>query len=205
MSKSVTIVDYEAGNLTSVMLALRKLGRDSVITGDPDAVRAADCVIFPGVGYAPHVMAQLQTSGLGDALCDYAATGRPLLGICIAAQVILDHSDEGDVPCLGLIAGRARALEVPPDASLPHMGWNPVVPVSDHPVVAGLPDDAQFYFVHSYYPSPDDAGCVQARTDYHGDFASVIGRDNIIATQFHPERSGRIGLKLIADFLAWRP
>ncbi len=205
MSKPVTIVDYEAGNLTSVMLALRKLGRESVITGDPDAVRAADCVVFPGVGYAPHVMAQLRTSGLGDALRDYAATGRPLLGICIAAQIILDHSEEGDVDCLGLIAGCARALEVPPEASLPHMGWNAIVPVTDHPVLAGLPDGAQFYFVHSYCPAPDDACHVLARTDYHGDFASVIGRDNIIAMQFHPERSGRVGLKLIADFLAWRP
>lgn len=205
MTDKVTIVDYEAGNLTSVRLAVEKLGRRGIITCDPDAVCQAERLIFPGVGVAPHVMHSLSSSGLADSLRDYAASGRPLLGICIGAQVILDHSDEGDVDCLGIIPGNVVRLTVPLHAKIPHMGWNQLHPVRTHPVLEGIENGEQFYFVHSFAPSPAHESACIGTTDYYGMFASALAQDNVVATQFHPERSGRIGLQLIDNFLRWMP
>jgi glutamine amidotransferase len=205
VDQPITIVDYEAGNLTSVRLALERLGRRGVITGDPDAVLRAERVVFPGVGAAPHVMERLRTSGLGAALREYAATGRPLLGICIGAQVALGHSEEGDVDCLGLIEGKVARLDVPPEAKIPHMGWNGVRCLRPHPLFEAIEDGSQFYFVHSYFPVPADGKVALGVTDYWGDFTSAMAQANVVATQFHPERSGRVGLRLLANFLAWDP
>jgi len=205
MTETIAIVDYEAGNLTSVRLAVEKLGRRGVITADPEEVRCAERLIFPGVGVAPHVMETLAQKGLDEALTDYAGSGRPLLGICIGAQVILNHSDEGDVACLGIVEGNVERLDAPADAKLPHMGWNGVRCVGAHPLLTGIADGSQFYFVHSYAPSPAEAAAVLGVTDYYGEFTSVLARGNVVATQFHPERSGRVGLRLLENFLAWNP
>lgn len=205
MDELITIVDYEAGNLTSVRLALARLGRAGVITGEPDKVRRAERVIFPGVGTAPHVMERLRASGLGAALREYAACGRPLLGICIGAQMALSHSDEGDVECLKLIEGNVARLDVPPKAKVPHMGWNGVRRLRAHPLFDGIEDGSQFYFVHSYFLAPADESVVIGSTDYWGEFASAMAQGSVVATQFHPERSGRVGLRLLDNFLSWNP
>lgn len=205
MSDQVTIVDYHAGNLTSVRLAVEKLGRTANITSNADEVRAASRLIFPGVGAAGAAMSTLEALDLHAAISDYAATGRPLLGICLGAQVILEHSDEGDTPCLALIEGRVVRLQVPEAAKVPHMGWNGVEQVRDHPIWAGVEDGSPFYFVHSYAPAPGEESVAIGLTDYYGRFVSALTRDNVVACQFHPERSGRIGLKVLDNFLRWNP
>lgn len=205
MAPTVTIVDYEAGNLTSVRLAVEKLGRRALVTPDPEEVRRAERVVFPGVGAAGQVMDSLRRSGLGDALGEYAATGRLLLGICIGAQVILSHSDEGDVECIGLMDGEVTRLEVPEEAKVPHIGWNQVAVLRPHPLFDGVEDDSQFYFVHSYAPRPAREETVIGSTEYYAPFVSALAQDNIVATQFHPERSGRVGLKVLDNFLNWTP
>ncbi len=205
MDETVTIVDYRAGNLTSVRLAVEKLGRRALIAGDAEQVRSASRLIFPGVGSAGAAMDTLRALALDGAITDYAATGRPLLGICLGAQIILEHSEEGDVACLGLIGGRVRRLDVPDGAKVPHMGWNEVEFTRDHPIWDGLAAGSSFYFVHSYAPAPADGTTAIGTTDYHGTFVSALAASNIVACQFHPERSGRIGLKLLDNFLSWNP
>jgi glutamine amidotransferase len=205
MPETVTIVDYRAGNLTSVRLAVEKLGRNALVTGEPEEVAFATRLIFPGVGAAEAAMNTLRSSGLDEALQQYAASGRPLLGICLGAQIILEHSDEGGVDCLGLVAGDVERLTVPPEAKVPHMGWNGVDQVRRHPVCHGLGDGSPFYFVHSYAPAPREESVVIGLTDYHGRFVSALAQGNIFACQFHPERSGRIGLRLLENFLRWDP
>jgi glutamine amidotransferase len=205
MADEVIIVDYEAGNLTSVRLAVQKLGHEARITREPEDVRAAPRLIFPGVGAAPAAMQSLDTLGLTEAIRDYSASGRPMLGICLGAQIILGHSEEGDVDCLGLIEGDVVQLEVPATAKVPHMGWNAVRPARSHALWDGITEGSQFYFVHSYAPAPASDEVALGTTDYYGDFVSAVGRANIVATQFHPERSGRVGLKLMENFLTWRP
>jgi glutamine amidotransferase len=205
MTERVTIVDYHAGNLTSVRLAVEKLGREALVTSEPEHVRSATRLIFPGVGAAGAAMGTLRGLGLDAAMRDYCDTGRPLLGICLGAQIILEHSGEDDVPCLGLIEGCTRRLEVPPEAKIPHMGWNNVRQVRRHPIWHGIADDSQFYFVHSYAPAPADTEAAIGTTDYYCVFVSALARDNIVAFQFHPERSGRTGMALLDNFLRWEP
>jgi len=205
MSDIVTIVDYHAGNLTSVRLAVEKLGYRAAVTGDPGAVADASRLIFPGVGAATAAMDTLHAMGLGRAISAYARTGRPMLGICLGAQIILEHSQEGDTPCLGLIRGTAAKLDVPADAKVPHMGWNAVEQAREHPIWEGIENGSQFYFVHSYAPQPLDETVAVGVTDYHGRFVSALAQENIVACQFHPERSGRVGLRLLNNFLSWNP
>jgi len=205
MSDIVTIVDYHAGNLTSVRLAVQKLGYRAAVTGDPGAVADASRLIFPGVGAATAAMDTLHAMGLGRAISAYARTGRPMLGICLGAQIILEHSQEGDTPCLGLIRGTAAKLDVPADAKVPHMGWNAVEQAREHPIWEGIENGSQFYFVHSYAPQPLDETVAVGVTDYHGRFVSALAQENIVACQFHPERSGRVGLRLLNNFLSWNP
>jgi len=205
MPNSVTIVDYHAGNLTSVLLAVEKLGHVARITSDPKEVGAASRLVFPGVGAAGAAMATLRSLGLDDAVARHAEAGRPLLGICLGAQVILDYSAEDDTPCLGLICGRVERLQAPAAAKVPHMGWNEVEQVRDHPVWQGIPDHSQFYFVHSYVPVPESPAVTIGVTDYYGRLTSALAQRNIVACQFHPERSGRIGLALLDNFLRWNP
>jgi glutamine amidotransferase len=205
MPEDVTIVDYRAGNLTSVRLAAEKLGRTAKITSDPAQIVHAERLIFPGVGAASAAMDTLRAMDLAQAIIGYAGSGRPMLGICLGAQVILEHSEEGDVKCLGLVKGAARKLKVPDQAKVPHMGWNAVEFVAQHPIWQGVADGSQFYFIHSYAPTPADPSVAIGVTDYHGRFVSALSKDNIVACQFHPERSGRAGLKVLGNFLSWNP
>ncbi|MFO8006346.1 MAG: imidazole glycerol phosphate synthase subunit HisH [Candidatus Brocadiia bacterium] len=205
MPREVTIVDYEAGNLTSVRLAVQELERRPEVTADPDAVREAERLIFPGVGAASAAMSSLRDLGLREAIVDYAATGRPMLGICLGAQIILERSEEGDVPCLGLMPGTVQRLSVPDGVKVPHMGWNAVTIARDHPIWNGVESESQFYFVHSYAPVPALSHAAIGLTDYHGQFVSALAVDNVVACQFHPERSGRVGLRVLGNFLEWEP
>ncbi|MBN1675301.1 MAG: imidazole glycerol phosphate synthase subunit HisH [Kiritimatiellae bacterium] len=202
----IAIVDYEAGNLTSVRLAFEALGVEAEVTGAPDRILAAERVVFPGVGAAGAAMANLSRLGLTEVIRRVAARGTPFLGICLGTQIILSRSEEdGGVEALGLIPGTVRLFR--PAARLckvPQIGWNAVRFVQNHAVLAGIEPDSEFYFVHSYYPQPQDETCVLGRTAYADvEFAAVLGRDNIIATQFHPEKSGRIGLRLLRNFSEW--
>lgn len=200
----ITIVDYDAGNLRSVKRACDAVGVDSVITQDPDAVARAERIIFPGVGAAPHAMDVLKATGLDQALKSAFAKGTPILGICLGTQIILDRSEEGEVECLGLIPGATVRFRLQdPALKIPHMGWNAVEPVRPHPLLAGVEKGDEFYFVHSYYPSPADQAHVLAVTDYEKPFCCAMGRDNLFATQFHPEKSGRFGLRILERFATW--
>ncbi|MFO7534365.1 MAG: imidazole glycerol phosphate synthase subunit HisH [Kiritimatiellia bacterium] len=202
----ITIVDYKAGNLTSVRLAFEHLGVPVRITDDPAVVRASDRMVFPGVGAAASAMDTLRRAGLVEALREAAGRGAPFLGICLGTQIILERSEEdGGVPCIGLIKGGCRGFQFAnPRIKIPQMGWNAVKRLRPHPVFEGIPDESEFYFVHSYYPDPADPAERLAETEYGGfSFASVLSRKNVVATQFHPEKSGRIGLQLLTNFARW--
>ncbi|MFP4510172.1 MAG: imidazole glycerol phosphate synthase subunit HisH [Spirochaetota bacterium] len=201
----VGVVDYDAGNLTSVETALRASGANFVVSPDPDTLASCDRLVFPGVGDAGSAMDVLRERGLDQMLRDYSGSGKLILGICLGAQIVLDFSEESDTRCLGLIPG--RAVRFPSDAGvkIPHMGWNTVDPVQPHPLFEQVEGDASFYFVHSYYPEPEHEQSVLSRTHYAGlDFASAIQRENIWAVQFHPEKSGRSGLAMLQSFLSVR-
>lgn len=201
----IGVVDYDAGNLTSVETALRALGADFVLSPDPDTLTLCDRLVFPGVGDAGSAMAVLRERGLDQMLRDFSGSGKLILGICLGAQIVLDRSEESDTACLGLIPG--RAVRFPSDAGvkIPHMGWNTVEPVQPHPLFEQCGGDASFYFVHSYYPEPEYGQSVLSRTHYAGfDFASAIQRENIWAVQFHPEKSGKSGLAMLQSFLSFR-
>jgi imidazole glycerol-phosphate synthase subunit HisH len=200
----ITIVDYNAGNLRSVKRACDAVGIESVFTQDPAEVVRASRVIFPGVGAARSAMETVTKHGLGDALREAVRKGTPVLGICIGAQIILDRSEEGDVPCIGLIPGEARRFRLrDPRLKVPHMGWNEVRVEKPHPLLAGIEPGDELYFVHSYYPDPTDPARVYATADYDGPFCCALGRDNLFATQFHPEKSGPIGLDILRRFPKW--
>jgi len=202
----IAIVDYKAGNLTSVRLALEHLGIECEITQAPERILAADRVVFPGVGAAKAAMEHLEALGLGDVLRTVVRRGTPFLGICLGTQVIFEFSEEdGGTPCLGIIPGRVvRFRPAESVCKVPQMGWNTVRFAAAHPLFQGIEDESEFYFVHSYYPAPSNSEHSVGETAYAGvTFASVVGRANLLATQFHPERSGRIGLQLLKNFSAW--
>ncbi len=199
----IAIVDYRAGNLTSVLRAVRHLGHPAEITDDPARIRAAERVIFPGVGAAGETMANLTRLGLDLCLRDEVfRAGKPMLGICIGVQIIFERSQENDARCMGLLPGEVRRFPAGP-LKVPQIGWNAVRPVRPHPLFAGVPDGAEFYFVNSYYPVPRDTERVVAHTDYGVRFASVVAQGNLVATQFHLEKSGRVGLKMLDNFCRW--
>ncbi len=212
---TVAVVDYGMGNLRSVSQAVLHAagadGFDVVVTSSPQAVQDADRVVLPGQGAMPDCMRELAASGLRDAVLR-AAEDKPLLGVCVGMQMLLDRSEEGPTEGLGLIAGEVRRFRLDdvrqPDGSrckVPQMGWNRVVQAQPHALWAGIPDGAWFYFVHSYRAClPDDAHGAGV-TDYGGAFTSAVARDNIFATQFHPEKSAGHGLALYRNFLAWQP
>src|SRR5271168_1766041 len=200
----IAIVDYKAGNLTSVQRALEFLGHKSEITDRPERIVAADRVILPGVGAAGATMENLHALGLAEVLrSDVARAGKPFLGICIGIQVLFDRSEEDRAECLGIVAGRVarypRSIDGRP-LKVPQIGWNRVRQTRPHPVFAGVPDNTHFYFVNSYYPVPDDPAVTIATCDYGVTFTAAIACENVIATQFHLEKSGVAGLKLLDNF-----
>lgn len=204
----LAIVDYKAGNLTSVRLALESIGAEATITSDPDVVARADRVIFPGVGAAGSAMQNLKNFGLDDALRTVVGRGVPLLGICVGMQVLLDFSEEdGGTEMLGFIPGRVlRFRPTERWTKVPQIGWNNVRFASKDaarlPIFRDIADGDDFYFVHSFYPAPQNEEHVLARAEYAETvFSSVIRHENILATQFHPEKSGRVGLKLLENFV----
>ncbi len=196
----IAVVDYEAGNLKSVETALRKLGADFFISSDPVELAGGDKMLFPGVGEAAQAMNHLKATGLDRVIREFAASGRPLMGICMGSQILFDHSEESDTPCLGILRG--NVLRFSPDMGLkiPHMGWN-TLSHSDHPLFKGIPQDKSFYFVHSYYVSPADSADIIGTSEYGISFTSAVARDNVMATQFHPEKSGEWGLKILKNFI----
>ena len=202
----ITIIDYKAGNLTSVKRALNHLGIESQISKDPDVVRKAERVIFPGVGAAGSAMETLKERGLDSALKEAFKHGTPILGICLGSQIILSMSEEdGNTPGLGIISGRATKFKFTDESlKIPHMGWNEVKVTNPHPVLAHLKSGDEFYFVHSYYPQPDSDANVFATSDYGFEFPVAVGVDNLFAVQFHTEKSGPIGLQLLKNFAEWR-
>lgn len=194
------VVDYGAGNLRSVERALACIGAAYFTSDRPQELARADRLVFPGVGEARAAMEVLAARGLDEAIAAFVRSGRPLLGICIGAQVVLDASEERETPCLGLVAGKAVRFRTSPDLKVPHIGWNQVRQVAAHPLFAGIPDGACFYFVHSYYPRLADPGLAIGETDYGVRFASAFARGNLVAVQFHPEKSGSHGLRLLSNF-----
>jgi len=202
----IAVVDYRAGNLTSVRLALETLGAECEITSEPEKILAAERVIFPGVGAAGAAMRCLDELKLIGAIRTVVGRGTPFLGICLGTQIVLERSDEdGGVDGIGLVAGNVRLFHPSdPFDKVPQMGWNSVAWKKEHPVVRDIPSGSEFYFVHSYHPEPVDAECVLGVTEYADvTFASVIAKENLVATQFHPEKSGRIGLRLLENFISW--
>jgi len=195
------VVDYEGGNLRSVETALRRLEADFETTSAPETVLAADKVIFPGVGDAKAAMDVLDGKGLSDALRDFFATGKPMLGICVGSQIVLDASEERNAEGLGIVPGTARRFPERPGLKVPHMGWNSVEYREGDYLFAGIPHGTSFYFVHSYYPDPVDRESWIAWSDYEQTFCAAIAWQNLRATQFHPEKSGRHGLALLRNFL----
>jgi len=204
MAQKVVIVDYGAGNLRSVARAVAHVGREPAVSADPRDVGRAGALIVPGVGAAADTMRNLRESGMVEPVREYIASGRPFFGVCMGQQALLSFSEEGgEHECLGIIPGRVKKL--PGGQKVPHMGWNQVRQRAEHPIFEGIPDESYFYFVHSYYPQPDDESVVAGETEYGVTFASVLARDNIVATQFHPEKSGEMGLRMYANFLGWTP
>lgn len=203
---TVTIVDYDGGNLRSVQRACDAVGIRSEFSRDPDALRRAERIIFPGVGNAESAMRTLIDTGVGDALREAHRQGIPILGICVGAQLILERSEESSIPCLGLIEGATvRFQPKGQPLKVPHIGWNEVRACQAHFLFEELEPGDEFYFVHSFYPSPADASNVYGTTEYGGTFCCALGRDNLFATQFHPEKSGRLGLRLLTRFCSWKP
>jgi glutamine amidotransferase len=212
---TVAVVDYGMGNLKSVSQAVIKAaegsGVDVVVTQKADAVFAADRIVLPGQGAIRDCMRELRDSGMLEAVLD-AAARKPMLGVCVGMQMLLDHSQEQDTPGLGLIPGTVARFQlegrVQGDGSrfkVPQMGWNRVRQEFSHPLWAGIPDDSWFYFVHSFYAAPSDARHSAGTTEYGERFTSAVARDNIFATQFHPEKSADLGLTLYRNFLHWMP
>ncbi len=198
--KTIVIVDYGAGNLRSVANAITKLGYQPKITSSPSEMFDAQAVILPGVGAAIDTMINLNRLGLANPIGQLIAEGHPFLGICIGLQILFTGTEEGGWhECLGIIPGRVRRL--PSGLKVPHMGWNQVKQMISHSVFNGIPDEANFYFVHSYYAEPDDKSLVIGETDYGIPMCSVIAQGNLIATQFHPEKSGEFGLRMYDNFI----
>lgn len=196
----IAIIDYGAGNLRSVVNAITKLGYQLKITSNPSEVLNARAVILPGVGAAAYTMKSLRKLGLVSPICQLITDGRPFFGVCIGLQILFTGTEEGGWhECLGVIPGQVRRL--PTRLKVPHMGWNQVRQRASHPLFNGIPDEANFYFVHSYYVEPDDKSLVVADTEYGIPICSVIARGNLVATQFHPEKSGEFGLKMYYNFI----
>jgi glutamine amidotransferase len=201
----IAVLDYGAGNLRSVENALARLGAEFFLTSDPDELLGASSMIFPGDGEAAATMSVLSKTGLGEAIKSFFAAGKRMLGICIGCQVIFESSEERDTPCLGLVKGTVRRFPRDAGFKVPHMGWNQVAFIDQPDLTKGIPADSSFYFVHSYYPVPTARETVFGQTEYGVVFPSAIIHGNLAAYQFHPEKSGEVGLLLLSNFLEWKP
>lgn len=209
----IVVVDYGMGNLRSVAQALSAVAPEAsvVISGEAATIDSADRIVLPGQGAMRDCMKSLRESGVEEALLRAART-RPMMGVCVGEQMLFDRSEEGDTPGLGLLPGRVVRFaldgKLQPDGSrfkVPQMGWNRVKQVRAHPLWEGIPDDSYFYFVHSYYAVPADAADTIGETDYGAPFCCAVAKDNVVATQFHPEKSAAAGLRLYRNFVHWNP
>ena len=207
----VAVVDYGMGNLRSVAKALAHVAPDAsiVVSGDPRAIREASRVVLPGQSAMPDTMKGLDATGLRDVVLE-CLRDRPFLGVCLGLQMLFDESEEGPTPCLGALRGHVRrfrdedmALAGGERLKVPHMGWSPVHQTGAHPLWAGIEDGARFYFAHSYHPVPADPALTAATASYPAPFTCAVARSNIFAVQFHPEKSQRAGLRLLANFVSW--
>lgn len=203
MDQPIVVIDYGAGNLRSVARAIAQVDSAPIVSADPADIDRAAGVVLPGVGAAADTMENLRSRGLVDPISEYIAAGRPFLGVCMGLQALFDWSEEGDgQQCLGILPGSIRRFPTD-ELKVPHMGWNTVAWVRDHPVVEAIPSGSYFYFVHSFYPVVEDPALALGVTEYGVTFPSVVARDNVVATQFHPEKSGDHGLRLYANFARW--
>jgi glutamine amidotransferase len=198
----IAIIDYGAGNIRSIEKALEHVGAEVQVTDDPAVVARAEAIVLPGVGSGGSAMARMTEYGLDDAIRQATQQGKPFLGICLGMQLLADHHAEGEVDGLGLFRGEVR--RIPHGPKIPHMGWNQVRPLrAGLPIFANIPADAYFYFAHSYYVEPQEQRGVAAVTDYGSPYCSVIVTERVWGTQFHPEKSGSIGLELLKNFVKW--
>lgn len=206
MTDTTIIIDYQMGNLRSVQKAIEKVGGRAEITSDPATIAAAERLVLPGVGAFGDAMTELRQRGLVETIRDYCASGRPFLGICLGMQLLLDSSEEhGTHQGLGIIPGRVLRFDDRQGRKVPHMGWNTISHVGDHPMLSSIDNGSHFYFVHSYYVQPTDSSVDLLRCDYGQTFTAAIAKDNVVATQFHPEKSQAAGMRLLAGFLAFDP
>jgi glutamine amidotransferase len=200
MDRVIAIIDYGAGNLRSVVNAVKKVGYDPMVTSKPGELLDAAVVVLPGVGAAADAMNSLGKLGVTDAIRQLIQQGRPFLAVCVGMQIMLSGSEEGGWhECLGVIPGTVKRL--PQGLKIPHIGWNQVKQRFAHSIFQGIPDETNFYFVHSFYAEPDDVSVVAGTTDYGVTMCSMVIKDNLVATQFHPEKSGEDGLRMYANFL----
>jgi imidazole glycerol-phosphate synthase subunit HisH len=198
----IAIIDYGAANIHSIEKALEQVGAQVRVTDDPHIVGEARAVVLPGVGAGGTAMARMTERGLDDAIRNATQQGKPFLGICLGMQLLAQHHDEGEVAGLGLFSGEVK--RIPHGPKIPHMGWNQVRPLQDNlPIFAGVPSEAYFYFVHSYYVEPYDQHGVAGVTDYGSPFCSVIATEQVWGTQFHPEKSGAVGQQMLKNFVKW--
>lgn len=204
MEGPIVVVDYGAGNIRSVARAIAHVhGTTPIVSADPSDIDRAAAVILPGVGAAADTMENLRSRGLVEPVLAYIGAGRPFLGVCMGLHALFEWSEEGGgQECLGVFEGEIRRFPAS-DLKVPHMGWNTVEWVRQHPITDGIPTGAAFYFVHSYYPAPKDPGLALGVTEYGVTFPSVVARENVVATQFHPEKSSTHGLRLYANFVRW--
>ena len=201
----IAIIDYGMGNLRSVQKGFEKVGHEAVVTDDPDRVAAAAKVVLPGVGAFEDAMAELRRRGLVEPVLESIRSGKPLLGICLGLQLLFETSHEhGRHQGLGVLPGQVVRFELPPQFSVPHMGWNQVTVRRRAPILEGIEDGTYFYFVHSYYVVPAQPEVIATETDYPGPFCSMVWRDNLYATQFHPEKSQADGLRVLRNFAELR-
>jgi glutamine amidotransferase len=200
MPPEIVVVDYDAGNLRSVQRALQAVGQRPLVTSEPRDVERAEALVLPGVGSAQDCMRKLDTRGLIQPLKDYAASRRPFLGVCVGLQLLFEGSEEGGgVECLGILPGTVRRFQAD-GLKVPQIGWNAVSFKYDHPLLAEIPGGSYFYFVHSYYADPADPEITLGYAEYGVEFAAIVARENVLATQFHPEKSADVGLRLYANF-----
>jgi glutamine amidotransferase len=197
----IKIVDYGMGNLRSVQKAFERLGHEAAICQDPRELAGADKLVLPGVGAFRDAIAELKAQGFVEPVLKHIAAEKPFLGICLGLQLLFDVSyEDGEWPGLGVVPGKVVRFPPQPGLKVPHMGWNRLAVINESPVLAGIPPEMHFYFVHSYYVVPDDPAVIAARTEHGVPFVSVIHRGNLFATQFHPEKSQQAGMKLLDNF-----